>query len=57
MICDQSDGGFEISAGERKRGRENTYGNADNEAKEKCVCLGCISPVSSRVADLVYEVC
>lgn len=33
------------------------YENTDNEAKEKCVCLGRISPVSSRVADLVYEVC
>lgn len=43
--------------GERKRESKNTYENADNEAKEKCVCLGHISPVSSRVADLVYEVC
>lgn len=42
----------------RKKEREgNMYENTDNEAKEKCVCLGRISPVSSRVADLVYEVC
>lgn len=57
MFCDRSDGGFEISVGERKRRRENTYENTDNEVKEKCVCLCRISPVSSRVADLVYEVC
>lgn len=49
--------GFEVCVEERKRGRKNMYENTDNEAKEKCVCLGRISPVSSRVADLVYEVC
>lgn len=42
---------------ERKRGRDNMFENTENEAKEKCVCLGHISRVSSRVADLVYEVC
>lgn len=42
---------------EKHRDGGKTHENADNEAKEKCVCLSRISPVSSRVADLVYEVC
>jgi len=41
----------------KERGRDNMFENTENETKEKCVCLGRISPVSSRVADLVYEVC
>lgn len=57
VFWDQSAGGFEISVEERERGRDNMFENTENEAKEKCVCLGRISPVSSRVADLVYEVC